>query len=154
MGMYISQDPIGLNGGSTNIYAYVDDTNSWLDILGLVKSYTSKRKMYDITQRGALSEFKNKQGVYIHIFKDKRGNTKRYIGRATDLSVRPHRSFKEVVEKKGAKHDLYIGTKVIVANRKLTEEELNAIEHKFMEKYGGHRSNRTYNTRASLGYGK
>ncbi|MBM6671184.1 AHH domain-containing protein [Phocaeicola coprophilus] len=35
MGMYISQDPIGLNGGITNIYAYVYNTNTWIDILGL-----------------------------------------------------------------------------------------------------------------------
>ena len=154
MGIYVSQDPIRLNGGITNIYAYVEDINSWLDILGLAKSYTSKRKIYDITQRGALSEFKKKQGVYIHIFKDKRNNIKRYIGRATDLSIRPRQSFREVVEKKGAKHDSYISTKIVVANRNLTEEELNAIEHKFMEKYGGHRSNRTYNSRASLGFGK
>ncbi len=35
MGMYVSQDPIRLNGGITNIYAYVEDINSWLDILGL-----------------------------------------------------------------------------------------------------------------------
>jgi uncharacterized protein RhaS with RHS repeats len=32
--MYLSKDPIGLNGGSV-LYAYVHDTNSWLDVLGL-----------------------------------------------------------------------------------------------------------------------
>ena len=35
MGMYVSQDPIGLGGGIANIYAYVDDTNEWIDISGL-----------------------------------------------------------------------------------------------------------------------
>ena len=34
-GAYISQDPIGLAGGILNLYGYVDDTNTWIDILGL-----------------------------------------------------------------------------------------------------------------------
>ncbi|MDO4729353.1 MAG: RHS repeat-associated core domain-containing protein, partial [Bacteroidota bacterium] len=34
-GSYISQDPIGLAGGNPNIYAYVWDTNTWIDIFGL-----------------------------------------------------------------------------------------------------------------------
>ena len=38
MGMYVSQDPIGLAGGILNLYGYVDDTNAWIDILGLGKS--------------------------------------------------------------------------------------------------------------------
>lgn len=35
MGMYISQDPIGLAGGLTNLFAYVNDINIEIDILGL-----------------------------------------------------------------------------------------------------------------------
>ncbi|MCE8958263.1 RHS repeat protein, partial [Phocaeicola vulgatus] len=35
MGMYVSQDPIGLAGGILNLYGYVDDTNYFVDILGL-----------------------------------------------------------------------------------------------------------------------
>ena len=34
-GAYISQDPIGLAGGNPNVYAYVEDSNWWLDIFGL-----------------------------------------------------------------------------------------------------------------------
>lgn len=57
MGMYISQDPIGLGGGITNIYAYVNDTNSWVDIWGLDYVYqiivkaTGQVKYYGITER-------------------------------------------------------------------------------------------------------
>lgn len=32
--MYISQDPISIAGG-LNVYAYIHDTNSWIDPLGL-----------------------------------------------------------------------------------------------------------------------
>ncbi len=40
MGSYLSQDPIGLNGGTTNLYGYVHDPNTWTDILGLYKTVT------------------------------------------------------------------------------------------------------------------
>ncbi len=32
---YISQDPIGLEGNNPNLYAYVSDSNSWIDPFGL-----------------------------------------------------------------------------------------------------------------------
>ncbi|WP_310592634.1 RHS repeat domain-containing protein, partial [Bacteroides fragilis] len=35
MEMYVSQDPIGLDGGILNLYGYVSDTNVWIDALGL-----------------------------------------------------------------------------------------------------------------------
>ena len=35
MGMYVSQDPIGLGGRILNLYGYVDDTNAWIDVFGL-----------------------------------------------------------------------------------------------------------------------
>ena len=39
MGIYISQDPIRLDGGILNLYGYVSNTNTWIDTLGLSKSY-------------------------------------------------------------------------------------------------------------------
>ncbi len=35
MGMYISSDPIGLAGNNPTLYGYVQDVNTWLDVLGL-----------------------------------------------------------------------------------------------------------------------
>ncbi len=35
-GAYISQDPIRLEAGLTNLYAYVHDVNAWVDPWGLV----------------------------------------------------------------------------------------------------------------------
>ena len=42
-GRYISEDPIKLLGGF-NIFAYVSDTNWWLDVLGLVSLSYSPAK--------------------------------------------------------------------------------------------------------------
>lgn len=36
-GLYLSQDPIGLDGGGA-FYAYVHDSNGWIDPFGLVKA--------------------------------------------------------------------------------------------------------------------
>lgn len=33
--LHISQDPIRLEAGLTNLYVYVHDTNAWMDVLGL-----------------------------------------------------------------------------------------------------------------------
>ncbi|KDS40957.1 RHS repeat domain-containing protein, partial [Phocaeicola vulgatus] len=46
MGMYVSQDPIGLDGGILNLYGYVEDTNSWLDIFGLKKKSKARKPKY------------------------------------------------------------------------------------------------------------
>ena len=42
-GRYISEDPIKLLGGF-NVFAYVSDTNAWLDVLGLVSLSYSPAK--------------------------------------------------------------------------------------------------------------
>lgn len=34
-GVYVSSDPIGLEGNNLNIYAYISDTNKYVDVLGL-----------------------------------------------------------------------------------------------------------------------
>ncbi|NLU93142.1 DUF6531 domain-containing protein [Chitinophaga sp. Ak27] len=40
-GVYISQDPIGLAAGKSSLYAYAHDTNTWVDIFGLICSHTA-----------------------------------------------------------------------------------------------------------------
>uniref|UniRef100_UPI00356B50C9 RHS repeat domain-containing protein n=1 Tax=Bacteroidaceae TaxID=815 RepID=UPI00356B50C9 len=47
MGMYVSQDPIGLGGGILNLYGYVDNTNTWIDSWGLAKHHTTPRQVYN-----------------------------------------------------------------------------------------------------------
>ena len=49
-GAYISQDPIRLNGNNPNIYAYVEDSNWWVDVFGLDSKegrYHSKKPQYE-----------------------------------------------------------------------------------------------------------
>ncbi|MFB9056656.1 ribonuclease domain-containing protein [Mariniflexile ostreae] len=43
-GRYISQDPIGLRSGEFGFYNYVGDTNGWIDVFGLAKSYGNNPK--------------------------------------------------------------------------------------------------------------
>ena len=37
-GRYISEDPIGFLSGEPNFFAYVSDTNAWVDLLGLTRA--------------------------------------------------------------------------------------------------------------------
>ena len=39
IGCYISQDPIGFLSGEPNFFAYVGDTNAWVDLLGLAEEF-------------------------------------------------------------------------------------------------------------------
>ena len=50
MGVYVSQDPIELEGGILNLYGYVDDTNGWIDVFGLAKSYGRTGKQARLRQ--------------------------------------------------------------------------------------------------------
>uniref|UniRef100_UPI0035644A92 RHS repeat domain-containing protein n=2 Tax=Bacteroides ovatus TaxID=28116 RepID=UPI0035644A92 len=50
MGMYVSQDPIRLEGGILNLYGYVSNTNLWIDVFGL-KSYNATNKGHDYENR-------------------------------------------------------------------------------------------------------
>ena len=58
-GAYISQDPIRLEAGLTNLYAYVHDVNAWIDPWGL-RSFT--QAVGDIDEKYAQDLLK-KQGV-------------------------------------------------------------------------------------------
>ena len=42
-GAYISQDPIDLEGNNPNIYAYVEDSNCWVDVFGLSCSSDARK---------------------------------------------------------------------------------------------------------------
>ena len=50
-GAYISQDPIGLAGG-TNLYSYVHDSNTWIDVLGLYPTWNSETNQWTNSETG------------------------------------------------------------------------------------------------------
>ena len=62
-GMYISQDPIGLGSGEPNLYAYVQEPNTLVDLFGLSCSVYTKR-FFDANPR--MKKFIGKLKLEIH----------------------------------------------------------------------------------------
>ena len=60
MGMYVSQDPIGLGGGILNLYGYVSDINYWVDLFGLSKSYNSNKPVSQLSDIEFVQRIANK----------------------------------------------------------------------------------------------
>lgn len=54
LGQYTQQDPIGLAGSNPTLYAYVKDTNIWLDVFGLDSFFRSmnREEFFDILDFG------------------------------------------------------------------------------------------------------
>ena len=77
MGMYVSQDPVGLASGMLNLYGYVENTNNWIDVLGL-SPFKPKDKLEIISENidhyGACKCEKCKQNV-IKAQKSRKGVT-------------------------------------------------------------------------------
>ena len=48
-GAYVSQDPIGIEGGILNLYGYVNDTNAWIDAFGLIKFEANDPDLFPVT---------------------------------------------------------------------------------------------------------
>ncbi|BAV06478.1 RHS repeat-associated core domain-containing protein [Filimonas lacunae] len=80
-GMYISQDPIRLNGGMA-LYGYVHDTTGWLDVLGLAKKngdscevyvrHLSEKEAEAIgNAKGLVPDLKGRKAKWIYAMKEK-----------------------------------------------------------------------------------
>ena len=63
MGVYVSQDPIGLGGGILNLYGYVDDTNVWIDSFGLDWNYVLINSKGNVFYSGRASDNANLSDV-------------------------------------------------------------------------------------------
>jgi RHS repeat-associated protein len=61
-GIYISQDPIKLNGG-LNLYSYVQDVNKWIDPCGLDWNYVLTDINGDVYYHGKASDNDTLEGV-------------------------------------------------------------------------------------------
>lgn len=85
MGGYISQDPIGLVGNNPTLYAYVKDTNIWLDPFGLTGTYMftdgtdwyvgkgAKGRMYDSMRERVGGKANVTQGIHVDFGNNKTG---------------------------------------------------------------------------------
>ena len=99
-GIYISQDPIGIEGGS-QLYGYVHDTNGWVDSKGLSKSCPPKGGVYVLMDNGVVV---------------RTGRTKNLKRRARDHARNPktkHLTFVDVYKtddynaQRGLEHKIY-----------------------------------------------
>ena len=59
MGNYISQDPIGVNGGM-QLYSYVHNPNDWIDVFGLSKSYDGSKPVSQLSDKEFVQRIANK----------------------------------------------------------------------------------------------
>ena len=115
-GRYISQDPIGLLSGEFGFYNYVEDPNSWLDVLGLHKNSNS-----------TVGDW-----VLYEVVDPKTGVAKIGIGKADDVMAdgtnrRAHNSARKVKKDNDFKN---AKPKVISTHKGITKGEMKEIEAK------------------------
>ena len=84
-GRYISQDPIGFLSGEPNFFAYVSDTNAWVDVLGLdYKARTNDGNLVDVYRGG--NDFTLKENEF------KPGNSQtKYPARGLSVNSDPNK---------------------------------------------------------------
>nr|WP_080715925.1 RHS repeat-associated core domain-containing protein [Gilliamella apicola] len=64
-GTYISQDPIGLAGNNPNFYAYVHDSNTMVDVFGLIIVYRALNEIQEASAKaGETIMAKNTAATY------------------------------------------------------------------------------------------
>ncbi|MEP0212322.1 MAG: RHS repeat-associated core domain-containing protein [Cellulophaga sp.] len=95
-GTYISQDPIRLASGEPNFYAYVSDSNSWVDPLGLVTQMVDGVKMGDWGEKVA-SKYLSKNGHQVL------GSVQNASGHGFDLITKTSDGNINVIEVKTSK---------------------------------------------------
>jgi len=103
-GTYISQDPIGLEGQMPNMYSYVHDSNSWVDLFGLAPTSPLDRAVL----KGLLGDNAKDGGVYM--FKE---GGKWYVGKSNNL----YRRLRE-----------HMGKVLPNGNRKLASSALDTLQ--------------------------
>ena len=86
-GRYISEDPIGFLSGEPNFFAYVSDTNAWVDIFGVsheeVREVQKGEKILDLIREAKIETFL--EGKEYAVIKRKDG--KRYLVSGDRLSL-------------------------------------------------------------------
>ena len=108
-GMYISQDPIRLNGNNPNLYAYVGDSNMWVDRFGLdcqeSREIAKKLSEPDVEEKlkkiypAEEYEILREPRIYLN---DENGNITKYFCKPDFMII--NKQTKEVVELVDAKN--------------------------------------------------
>ena len=121
-GAYISQDPIRLEAGLTNLYAYVHDVNVWVDPLGL-----------------SILSFIKRGGLTFEQYKKIRGGT-RTLGVIETVDY----SGRRVMQKISVEfHHMFISQRWQrrfnlpnwLVNNRINVWKLNTIQHAILDKY-------------------
>ena len=110
-GAYISQDPIRLSGNNPNLYAYVGDSNMWVDVFGL-----DCNRIYNKLQEIA-KEAKEKATLSLK----QRASIERSIERANKEKDPKKKAYHEQMAIK--KQKLYMGTQIDTIFKKKVESD-------------------------------
>jgi RHS repeat-associated protein len=92
LGQYVSADPIGVHGG-LKLYKYVKDSNSWIDVFGLIPVYRLLRADEDPNQGLSAKKPGRDMTVHGHVSSGSRNNGSQFISTSTDpAALEPHRA--------------------------------------------------------------
>ena len=109
-GLYISQDPIKLEGNNPNFYAYVHDSNAWVDPFGLSKSENSvgnsKFILKEKSKLQAKSKYK-KPSQYKKLEEQTMKNPSKIIHQS-DGRIKYERNYDRVIGSRGEKGHITI----------------------------------------------
>jgi RHS repeat-associated protein len=127
-GMYLSQDPIGLNGGIT-LYNYVHDPNSWIDTYGFSGCEEGRAgcKIADENGVQIISHGSNDRHKPAHVHVIGGGKETRIGANGKPLKNQP-----ELTTKQKA---------VVVNHKKEIRKEVNKVGKANQRIYGSHKSN-------------
>jgi uncharacterized protein RhaS with RHS repeats len=106
--MYLSQDPIRLSGGSA-LYAYVHDTNSWIDVLGLrgSESYPSWMETKTNYERHHIIPYEHRNHEIFKVTGMNVNNATNMVYLPTKESVHPTKAVHNYFKINGKPHNEY-----------------------------------------------
>jgi RHS repeat-associated protein len=129
-GNYLSQDPIGLGGG-TNLYGYVNNTNNWVDLLGLSGTVSTSWNQFQTKTAGWFNS-RQEASTGWKVYKESSQSAEKLaIGRLPDTEAAEKIGMRRLNTKGwtpavndawmqggiDAKKDFYLASKPIAANR-------------------------------------
>ena len=140
-GAYISQDPIKLNANNPNIYAYVEDSNWWIDVFGLAKHHTIPRRIYNPrkSKRADGSTYRPEPLVPEEVAKDKRvkgtKNSPNMWDIPDDIHKDIHNPNSEISKKNGGDYNTIFINRINQIEGDVTTEKILAIREQIAKDF-------------------